>query len=152
MTYLYEKFYTSFYALKHSPDSRHTLSRDKLQRIQKASSVKISSKKHQFGSSNHEDFTSPMNIYVNNITSIHCRICDPNIWWRIILTKLLLFSPDGNGLVSKSAGLWCVFIYAVRHSSLAISSLTKWYAIPCDFFFKADSGRVVLYSTDWLSP
>jgi len=43
-----------------------------------------------------------------------------------ILTNLLLFSPEGRGLVSRSAGLKLVLIYIVHRSSLAQPSRMKW--------------------------
>ena len=42
-------------------------------------------------------------------------------------------------------------MYAVRHSSQAHPSLTKWYAMALDFFLSVDAGAVVLAKTDWLS-
>ncbi len=66
--------------------------------------------------------------------------------------NLVCFSPEGRGFVSKSAMLSCVWMYAVRHSSLAHPSLTKWYAMALDFFFSVEAGAVVFARTDWLSP
>ncbi len=54
--------------------------------------------------------------------------------------------------MNKSATFSCVLIYAVLHSSLAQPSLTKWYAMALDFYFKVDAGAEVLAKTDWLSP
>jgi hypothetical protein len=43
-------------------------------------------------------------------------------------------------------------MYAVRYSSLAHPSLTKWYAMALVFFLSVDVGAVVLAKTDWFSP
>ena len=45
-----------------------------------------------------------------------------------------------------------VLMYAILHSSLALPSLTKWYAMELDFFFSTESGIVLLASTLLLSP
>ena len=62
--------------------------------------------------------------------------------------NLVRFSPEGRGFVNKSATFSCVLIYAVLHSSLAQPSLSKWYAMALDFFFKVDAGAEVFARTD----
>ena len=57
------------------------------------------------------------------------------------------FAPADSGLVSRSAGLRCMFTYAVLHLSLAHPSCTKKYATLCAFFFRVESGIVVLSKT-----
>ena len=47
-------------------------------------------------------------------------------WWSNIRTKFQRFSPEGKGLVNKSATFSCVLIYSVLHSSWAHPSFTKW--------------------------
>ncbi len=54
--------------------------------------------------------------------------------------------------MNKSVTFSCILIYAVLHSSLAQPSLTKWYAMALDFFFKVDARAEVLAKKDWLSP
>ncbi len=66
--------------------------------------------------------------------------------------NLVCFSPEVRGFVSKLAMLSCILMYAVRHSSLAHPSLTKWYAMALDFFFSVEAGAVVFARMDWLSP
>ena len=48
-------------------------------------------------------------------------------------------SPDKR-FVSISAGFRCMLTCTVLHSSQAVPSRTKWYAMLCDFFFSVDSG------------
>ena len=74
------------------------------------------------------------------------------MWWSNIWMNFVCFSPEGRGLVSKSATLPWVLMYAVLHSFFAQPSLTKWYAMALDFFFSMDAGAEVLAKTDWLSP
>ena len=47
-------------------------------------------------------------------------------WWSNIRTNFQSFSPEGRGLVNKSATFSCVLMYAVLHSSRAHPSRTKW--------------------------
>ena len=62
------------------------------------------------------------------------------------------FSPPGSDFVNISAGLSLVLTYAVRHSSFAVPSRTKWKAIEEDFFFNVECGMVVFARTDLLLP
>ena len=82
---------------------------------------------------------------LNHSNHHHCRGCNN------ILTNFHHFSPEGRGLVNKSATLSCVLTHAFSHSSLAQPSLTWWNTKLWLFFFSVDAGSVVLASTDWLS-
>ena len=62
------------------------------------------------------------------------------------------FSPPANDILSMSAGFEYLLIHADFHSSLAVTSRTKWNAIEDDLFFNLEWGLEVLYITDWLSP
>ena len=74
------------------------------------------------------------------------------IWCNTILINRILFSPEGSGLVNISAGLSCVFTYAMVHSPIAVPSRTKLYAMLFDFFLRTESGIDAFVNTDLLSP
>ena len=68
----------------------------------------------------------PWTVYSDQpLVSPHHTPCGAK-WWSDIRTNLQRFSPEGRGLVNKSATFSCVLMYAVLHSSRSHPSCIKW--------------------------